>query len=113
MGRVPGLYLQANFIEALLDDRYYEGAPALNYALGFVFLLGIEITLVFAGDSWMKATAAIVILGTLMLVLLYTIISGLHLYVNPLPIFALAILLRILAPKLTTRRDKKRKRLPV
>jgi CHASE2 domain-containing sensor protein len=105
MGRIPGLYLQANFIEALLDDRYYQGMPDLNYALGFAFLVCLEAILVFLGSSWVKKAAAIAILVLGILSLLYIIISDLHWYVNPLPIFTLVLLLRALAPNPTPHRE--------
>jgi class 3 adenylate cyclase/CHASE2 domain-containing sensor protein len=105
MGRIPGLYLQANFIEALLDDRYFrETTPLLTYALGFVFLACLEAILAWFADSWAKKAAGIAILALAMLALLYILISNLHLYVNPLPFLAMAIVLRALVPNLIHRR---------
>jgi CHASE2 domain-containing sensor protein len=97
VGRIPGVFLQANFIEALLDDRYYEGYPLLNYVFGFLFLAGLEAILMVFRVSWMKKLGAIVALMIAMLFLLYIVISNLQLYVNPLPFIVLALLVRALA----------------
>jgi len=100
VGRIPGVYLQANFIEALLDDRYYEGYPSLNYVFGFLFLAGLEAILMVFRRSWAKKLGAIVAFMIAMLFLLYIVISELHLYVNPLPFIVLALLVRALAANL-------------
>jgi class 3 adenylate cyclase/CHASE2 domain-containing sensor protein len=100
VGRINGLDLQANFIEALLDDRFYEGVPALDYVFGFLFLAGLEVILTFFRDSWIKMLAAIGLLVLAMLLLLHIVISNLHWYVNPLPFIALALLVRALAANL-------------
>jgi hypothetical protein len=100
LGRIPGVYLQANFMEALLDDRYYAGVPALDYVFGFVFLAGLEVILAIFRDSWVKKLAATLALVLAMLLLLYIVISNLHWYVNPLPFIALALLIRALATNL-------------
>ena len=96
VGRMPGVFLQANFIEALLDDRYYEGYPSLNYVFGFLFLAALEAILMVFRRSWAKKLGAILALMTAMLFLLYLVISNLQLYVNPIPFIALALLLRAL-----------------
>jgi CHASE2 domain-containing sensor protein/class 3 adenylate cyclase len=99
VGRIPGVYLQANFIEALLDDRYYEGVPVLSYLFGFLFLASLEaILLVF--NSWIKRLGAIGGLLLTTLFLLYIVITDFHLYVNPVPFIALALLVRALAANL-------------
>ena len=100
VGQIPGVYLQANFIEALLDDRYYEGSPVLNYVFGFLFLASVEIILVVFRSSWAKKLGAIGLLVLAMLFLLYIVITDFHRYVNPVPFIALALLLRALAANL-------------
>jgi CHASE2 domain-containing sensor protein/class 3 adenylate cyclase len=97
VGQIPGVYLQANFIEALLDDRYYEGVPVLGYAFGFVFLAGLEGILMVFRNSWTKRLGVIVGLLLTILFLLYIVITEFHLYVNPVPFIALALLVRALA----------------
>ena len=110
VGRIPGVYLQANFIEALLDDRYYEGFPALNYVIGFLFLAGVETILVVFGDSWTKRLGAIGILALTTLFLLYIVITDFQRYVNPVPFIALALLIRALATNLPYFREGSRAR---
>ncbi len=100
LGRIPGVYLQANFIEALLDDRYYQGVPKLGYLFGFFFLAGLELILAVFRRSWVKMVSIIALLVLVLLFLLYVVISGLHYYVNPLPFIALALLIRALATNL-------------
>jgi CHASE2 domain-containing sensor protein len=97
VGRIPGVFLQANFIEALLDDRYYEGYPLLNYVFGLLFLAGLEAILMVFQRSWVKKLGAILALMIAMLFLLYLVISDLQLYVNPLPFILLALVVRALA----------------
>ena len=106
VGPIPGTYMQANFIEALLDDRYYEGSPVLDYVLGFLFLASIETILVVFRNSWTQKLGAIGILVLAMLFLLYIVITDFHRYVNPVPFIALALLLRALAANLPYFREK-------
>jgi class 3 adenylate cyclase len=94
VGPIPGVYLQANFIEALLDDRYSQGDPALDYIFGFLFLASIEAILAVFPGSWIKTLAAVGLLLLATLLLLRITISNLHWYVNPLPLIALALLIR-------------------
>jgi class 3 adenylate cyclase len=101
VGRIPGVFLQANYIEALLDDRYYyEGSAALNYIFAFLFLAAFEMILLIFQDSWPKKLGAITILMVATVLSLYIVISEFHLYVNPIPFIALALLIRALAMNL-------------
>ena len=100
VGQIPGAFLQANFIEALLDDRYYEGFPALSYVFGFIFLADLELMLAIFRKSWILKMAAIAGLVVATLLLLYVVITDLHRYVNPLPFIALALLIRALIAQL-------------
>lgn len=46
IGRVPGTVLQANYVESLLDGRFYWPAPEwLNYAVGLVIFTLLELAL--------------------------------------------------------------------
>ncbi|MGD0301399.1 MAG: CHASE2 domain-containing protein [Bryobacteraceae bacterium] len=100
VGQIPGVYLQANFIEALLDDRYYEGSPVLSYVFAFLFLAAIEAILLVFRRSWAKKLGGIAIVVLAMLFLLYVAITDFHRYVNPLPFIALALGIRALAGSL-------------
>jgi len=100
VGRIPGVFLQANFIEAMLDDRYYEDFPALNYLFAFLFIAALEVILAVFPDSWTRRLAAIALLFLAMLFLIYIVITEFHRYVNPIPFFTLAVLIRMLVSNL-------------
>jgi CHASE2 domain-containing sensor protein/class 3 adenylate cyclase len=100
VGRIPGVFLQANFIEAMLDDRYYEDFPALNYLFAFLFIAALEVILAVFPDSWTRRLAAIALLFLAMLFLIYIVITEFHRYVNPIPFFTLALLIRMLVSNL-------------
>ena len=108
VGRIPGSYLQANFIEALLDDRYYEDFPTLAYVFGFLFLAALEVVLWFFRNSWIKKLGAIGILILTLGLSLYIVMMDFHRYVNPLPFIALALLIRSLAVSLPYFRERTR-----
>jgi hypothetical protein len=96
---------QAESVPILVRPVPTDDGPVLNYILGLAFLVCLEAILVFLGNSFVKKVAAIAILVPGMLSLLYIIILYLHWYVNPLPFFALALLLGALAPDPTQRRE--------
>jgi class 3 adenylate cyclase/CHASE2 domain-containing sensor protein len=100
VGRISGSYLQANFIEALLDDRYYEDFPVMNYVLGALFLAALEAILLFFEESLLKKSIAIAALSLALLLILYVVITDFHRYVNPLPFIALSLLIRAVAAHL-------------
>jgi hypothetical protein len=99
-GDVPGLYLQANYIEALLDDRYYRNVPILDYAVGFLILIVLDFILTVHCDPWwwkiVLMTTAVVALSVVSLAVLYFCIMFLGWYVNPVPVGAIAILIMVL-----------------
>lgn len=107
VGRIPGLYVQANFIEALLDDRYYQGSPALNYVIGGGFMVGLELILAVFRNSMGRKLAAIAILLAAALLVLYLVMAEFHLYANPLPLIALAVLVRVIVTNLGVLHDKR------
>ena len=106
VGRMPGVYLQANFIEALMDDRYYEGFPAGNYVIGILLLASMETILWIFRNSWAKRLGAVVLFVLAMLFLPYIVITDFHRYVNPVPFVAFVLLLRGLAGYLEDFREK-------
>jgi len=108
VGEIPGIYMQANFIEALLDDRYYEDSRTLNFVLGFIFLAALEAILLVFRNSWVKKLGAVGILMIVLFLLLYELITDFHRYVNPLPFIALALLIRGLAVSLPYFRGRAR-----
>lgn len=96
VGRMPGLYVQANYIEALLDDRYYRPLPVLDYILGFILLAAVEfILVVYGGRYWL----AIPLIGTVLLIgvaILYVIVVHFRCYVDPVPVGGTALVIKIL-----------------
>lgn len=65
IGRVPGTVLQANYIEALLDDRYFVPVPDwINYLVGFLFFVALEASLQ-GHRSWLSlGRVALIVAGT-------------------------------------------------
>jgi len=97
VGRTSGLYLQANYIEALLDDRYFRPMPVLDYVVGFLILLVLELIFTFPVHWWAKVLL-IVALFVVSIGLLYLFIKLPGWYVNPAPVSATAILIRLVQP---------------
>jgi CHASE2 domain-containing sensor protein len=65
IGRVPGTVLQANYIEALLDDRYFVPAPDwVDYLVGFLFFVALEASLR-GHRAWLSlGRVALIVVGT-------------------------------------------------
>ena len=81
IGEVAGFILHANYIEALLDERYFKPAHWLaNYALGFAIFCCI----LFALDQ-AKRFGIILFVATLLgaYLLVYFVVMHLGYYVNP------------------------------
>jgi len=96
LGRMSGVYLQANYIEALLDDRYYKPVPILDYVLGFMILAVLELILiVFRNQLWKMALLIVALFG-LALVIVYLFIKLPGWYVNPVPVGATAVVIKVL-----------------
>jgi hypothetical protein len=90
LGRVPGFILQANYIEALLDQRYFEPAPWwLDYVLGFLIYASILLGLL----SHKIFKTLICWLTTLIIayLLIYVFIMQVGWYVNPVTVSGLAL----------------------
>src|SRR5262249_29990750 len=45
IGSVPGLLVQANHVEALLDERVFPSPPWMNYTCGFAIFVAFELAL--------------------------------------------------------------------
>lgn len=108
LGKVPGVLLQANYIEALLDQRYFWPAPWwLNYAIGFLIFLALQWVLhvhhsaLHDAHGWRVAFVvsralawfAVVIFAAL--VAIYLVVMHVGWYVNPLTIGAAALMSKI------------------
>jgi CHASE2 domain-containing sensor protein len=95
VGRLPGYLMQANFIEALLDDRYYRAMPVLDYAYGFLFLAVLELILILFRAQWIKIAFFTAVLLLASVGVLWLTVKLLHWYVNPVPVGLAAVAVRI------------------
>jgi hypothetical protein len=97
VGRLPGFYLQANYIEALLDDRYYTpGGPWLDYGVAFLFLVALELILVVYHHDVIRIVffCACLVVGSG--IFLYLAIMLASVYIDPVAVSATAILIKLL-----------------
>jgi len=93
VGPVSGVFVQANYIEALLDRRYFRPVPWLDYALGVVlFAVVTLLPLAWSTHPWVALLAvAGAVVVTMGLVLALLLLYGL--YVNPVGVGVLALLI--------------------
>lgn len=97
VGPVPGFYLQANYIEALLDSQYLNpGGRFADYGLGFAFLMALELILIVLHDRAGWAIAGIVVLAAVSYAGLLLIVLLLRTYVDPVPVGATGCAIKIL-----------------
>jgi hypothetical protein len=95
-GDVQGMDLQANALEALLDQRYFAPVPTwINYLVGFLFFVAIEAALVSAGGVvrtllWIAAAAAVTFL------LMSLTVRYLGFYVNPVTVSLPVLIVKLL-----------------
>ncbi len=84
VGRIAGYYLQANYIEAILDDRYLMPAwRGVDTVFSFAILLAMELLLVVFHDSPVRAVLSILALGGLVAFVIFEVIVNLEVYVDP------------------------------
>jgi hypothetical protein len=95
-GRLPGVFLQANFIESLLDSRYLR-VPSTRWQIGLsaFWFLFIELSFVIYRDATEKALAGAIIVFIVGAFLFYYIaVVNLGFYLALLPPSFVAVLLR-------------------
>jgi CHASE2 domain-containing sensor protein len=95
VGPVPGYVLQANYVEALLDERYFEPAPWLDYALGLLIFAALELVLVVFHRSFWRVVAGMVAVVTGTVLLLYLLVVHVGWYVNPVTVSVLALVIHL------------------
>ncbi len=94
--RFPGYMLQANYIEAILDEQIFPPAPTfVNYALGFLIYLAFEVILALVKSFPLVLVGTAVVLAS-GLVLTYLLVVHLGVYMNPATVSTLAIVVRLL-----------------
>ena len=95
LGPLAGLVLQANYIEALLDERYFQPAPLwIDYLVGFFFFVAVELSLLqrnmLVSLLWVTASIAVTF------VLLSVVARYLAYYVSPATFSVLVLALNLI-----------------
>jgi len=102
-GKMHGVYMQANYIEALLDDRYFRPATLgkgwigvnLDYVFGFFLLMSLELILIAYHDRWLMTILMIAVLLISSLGVLYLTVMHFGRYVNPSAVGGFAIVIKL------------------
>jgi hypothetical protein len=90
IGQVPGVVLQANYVEALLDERYFRPvSPWVDYLIGFLFFVAVEAAL--HQRSALRGLGYLIAVSAFTLLLLFLTVRHLGYYVNPVTISALVL----------------------
>jgi CHASE2 domain-containing sensor protein len=92
VGPVSGVFMQANYVEALLDDRYFKPVPVLDYLFGVSLFLGVTLLSAKLHDRPGLALLLIMLSVTTLIGLVVGLILLGGLYVNPLGVSVLALL---------------------
>ena len=96
IGPVPGFYLQANYIEAILDERLFQPAyPVFNYLSGFLIFAAFELILVENHGRPGRAAFQVLLLLLGIVALLYLAVVHFGYYLNPATVGLLAILINL------------------
>lgn len=96
IGEVPGFYLHANYIEALLDDRVFRPVyPLVNYFFGFLIFAAFEYILInnLHRPFWAVFKVVLLLGGTLLGLYLVATLFGY--YLNPATVGLLAIAINL------------------
>lgn len=81
-GTMAGVQLQANYIEAILDDDLFRQVPwMVTYIYGFVVFTLIELASIRLSSYWKISTILGVVIGTYLLC--YVIVKVFGFYLNP------------------------------
>jgi CHASE2 domain-containing sensor protein len=93
VGPVPGVFMQANFVEALLDDRYFKPIWWLDYLLGLAMFATVKLVAIrLHAPVWKKLGYVVASFAILLGVVLVLVLLG-RLYVNPVGIGLLAVVI--------------------
>jgi CHASE2 domain-containing sensor protein len=95
LGEIPGFILQANYIEALLDQRYFNPAPWLDYMLGFLIFASILLGPYIFDHNFLKTFIWWLVTLCIAYLLIYVIIMNFGYYVNPVEISVLALVINL------------------
>jgi CHASE2 domain-containing sensor protein len=95
IGNVQGVVLQANYLEALLDERYFSPVPAwVDYLVGFLVFIGIEASLRHP-SIWGSLLRLVLVLAGSFLVLSLAV-RYLGYYVNPVTVSVLVLSIKLI-----------------
>ena len=96
VGEVQGFYLQANYIEALMDRQVLAPAGQIwDYGIAFLFIYSIRLILAFRKSHWI-ALRRVLVLFLGMFLLLYVGAVNLRYYVDPVPIVVIPLVVALL-----------------
>jgi CHASE2 domain-containing sensor protein len=91
IGKVAGYVLQTNYIEALLDERYFMPAPELiDYALGLLLFAAILYASRKAKKNWRILWCVAIVFLAYLIVYIVLILFGY--YINPATVSVLALI---------------------
>jgi len=93
VGNVSGHLIQAMYVEALLDSRYFKPAPWLDYVVGLALFAALKFVVLMSHRAPWRAIAIIALLlgSTYAAVIVLVLLLGF--YVNPAGVGLLAVLL--------------------
>ena len=97
IGPRPGVFLHANYIEALLDERVFDAVPNwLDIAIGLIMAIALDYAiLVSFGPIQLLGRVLILIVAAFSLSYFAVVVTGR--YINPLPVGMLALVLRVIS----------------
>jgi CHASE2 domain-containing sensor protein len=97
VGAVEGMYLQANYIEALLDSQFLKPASVLwDYGAGFCFLLLLELILIVWHNHLGPTVVSVIGLLLVSYCVLYFTALLAGYYIDPVPVGASGVIIKIL-----------------
>ena len=91
VGQLAGMYVHANYIEALLDDRYQSEVP-LSFALMFDLFVGAWLYVQFHRAQTRKARLQILLIPSFLLFATYVIFTNLNFYLDFILAFSIYFL---------------------
>lgn len=90
--KIDGFILQANYIEAMLDQRYYKPIPWLDYIIGFLVFVAVYYCGLNIRPVWkLIVYLSLFLFGVFLLLYLPVVLFGF--YINPITISSLAIVI--------------------
>lgn len=95
-GKQPGYLLQANYIESLRDDRIFRAVPGwLNACSGLLIFVLFEAIMYFNQGMLPKALAWLAGLLAVSVLVVFTLVVHLGVYLNPVTFSLLAVVTRL------------------